>query len=84
MDDKRIIEMFFARDEACLAAVTNKYGKLCMHIAENFLSCREDAEECLKHFALRKKCYKPSKRTCNIIRVNSYKFTAKCAGEGIK
>ena len=47
MDDKRIIEMFFARDEACLAAVTNKYGKLCMRIAENFLSCREDAEECL-------------------------------------
>lgn len=47
MEDKRIIEMFFARDEACLAAVTNKYGKLCMRIAENFLSCREDAEECL-------------------------------------
>ena len=46
MDDKRIIELFFARDERALREVTKKYGKLCMHIAENFLSLREDREEC--------------------------------------
>lgn len=46
MDDNKIIELFFARDEACLAEVTKKYGKLCMHLAENFLSRREDREEC--------------------------------------
>ena len=46
MDDKRIIELFFARDEAALREVTKKYGKLCMHLAENFLSRREDREEC--------------------------------------
>lgn len=46
MDDNRIIELFFARDEACLSEVTKKYGKLCMHLAENFLSRREDREEC--------------------------------------
>ncbi len=46
MDDKRIIELFFARDERALREVTKKYGKLCMHIAENFLSSREDREEC--------------------------------------
>ncbi len=46
MDDKRIIELFFARDEVALREVTKKYGKLCMHLAENFLSRREDREEC--------------------------------------
>ena len=46
MDDKRIIELFFASDEAALREVTKKYGKLCMHLAENFLSRREDREEC--------------------------------------
>ena len=46
MDDNKIIELFFARDEACLSEVTKKYGKLCMHLAENFLSRREDREEC--------------------------------------
>lgn len=53
MDDKRIIELFFARDEAALREVTKKYGKLCMHIAENFLSGREDAEECLNDTLLK-------------------------------
>ncbi|MBQ8260038.1 MAG: sigma-70 family RNA polymerase sigma factor [Clostridia bacterium] len=52
MDDKRIIDLFFARDEACLREVTKKYGKLIMHIAENFLSRREDAEECLNDVLL--------------------------------
>lgn len=46
MDDKRIIELFFARDERALREVTKKYGKLIMHIAENFLSMHEDCEEC--------------------------------------
>lgn len=46
MDDKRIIDLFFARDEQALCEVEKKYGKLCMHLAENFLSSREDREEC--------------------------------------
>ena len=52
MDDKKIIELFFARDEACLCEVSKKYGKLCMHLAENFLSMREDREECVNDVLL--------------------------------
>ena len=32
MEDKRIIDLFFARDEACLREVTKKYGKLIKYI----------------------------------------------------
>lgn len=52
MEDNKIIELFFARDEACLAEVTKKYGKLCMHLTENFLSLREDREECFNDLLL--------------------------------
>ena len=52
MDDKKIIELFFARDEAALLEVTKKYGKLCMHLAENFLSLGEDREECFNDVLL--------------------------------
>lgn len=52
MDDKRIIELFFARDEQALREVAKKYGKLCMHLAENFLSSREDQEECFNDLLL--------------------------------
>lgn len=46
MEDKRIIALFFARDEAALAEVKRKYGHYCYAIAYNILKCREDAEEC--------------------------------------
>ncbi len=46
MDDKRIIAMFWERDEYALTAVREKYGKLCRHIAYNLLGNTEDTEEC--------------------------------------
>lgn len=46
MDDKRIIEMLFARDEQALREIEKKYGGLCRYIASNILALREDVEEC--------------------------------------
>ena len=47
MDDKKIIELFWARDEAAIGETEKKYGKLARYLASNILSSREDAEECV-------------------------------------
>ena len=47
MEDQRIIELFFARDEEAIRAVSDKYGGQCMHTAMNILDNRSDAEECV-------------------------------------
>ena len=52
MDDKKIIELFFARDEEALAQTEKKYGALCKYIASNILAIREDAEECVSDVML--------------------------------
>ena len=66
MEDKRIIDLFFARDEACLREVTKKYGKLIMHIAENFLSRREDSEECFNDVLFELWNRIPPERPCDL------------------
>lgn len=47
MDDKVIIELYFARNEQAIKETDIKYGKLCCNIANNILSSAEDAEECV-------------------------------------
>ena len=47
MDDLQIIELYFARDEQAIKATDDKYGRLCLCIAGNILSNREDSEECV-------------------------------------
>lgn len=47
MKDEKIIELFFARDEQALRETQEKYGGLCFYIASNFLTLREDREECV-------------------------------------
>ena len=47
MDDASIIELFRERDERAIAEMKLKYGKLCLNIAGNILSQREDSEECV-------------------------------------
>ncbi len=47
MDDIQIIELYFARDEQAIKVTDDKYGKLCLSIAFNILSCWEDSEECV-------------------------------------
>jgi RNA polymerase sigma-70 factor (ECF subfamily) len=53
MDDKRIIELFFARDEKALKECGQIYGRYCEAIAKNILGNDEDAEEVLNDTLLR-------------------------------
>jgi RNA polymerase sigma-70 factor (ECF subfamily) len=47
MEDKKIIELYFARNESAIAETDRKYGGYCHRIALNLLHIREDAEECV-------------------------------------
>lgn len=53
MDDKEIVRLFLARDEAALKAAGEKYRSYLMKIAENITGSREDAEECLNDALLK-------------------------------
>ena len=50
--DEKIIELLFERDETALSEIESKYKRLLRYIAENFLSAREDVEECLNDVLL--------------------------------
>lgn len=47
MDDLRIIELYFQRDEQAIRETDAKFGKLCHRIAYNILNNHEDSEECV-------------------------------------
>lgn len=47
MDDTRIINLYWERDETAIKETSSKYGRLCAYIANNILSSREDSEECV-------------------------------------
>ena len=46
MDDKKIIELFFGRDERAIRETADKYGDFIRYIALNITGLKEDAEEC--------------------------------------
>ncbi len=46
MEEKRLIEMFWSREEEVLLLVREKYSNLCRSIAYRLLGNTEDAEEC--------------------------------------
>ena len=52
MDDKKIIELFMARNEEAIRETEKKYGGLCRSIAKNILALREDVEECVSDVML--------------------------------
>ena len=47
MDDSKIIELFWERDENALSAVSEKYGRYCAAVARNILGNEQAAEECV-------------------------------------
>ena len=47
MDEKEIIELYFARDEQAIRETEAKYGRLLYGIAYHLLNNREDSEECV-------------------------------------
>lgn len=53
MDDQKIIELFFARDEKALTECESAFGRYCKSIAKNILASDEDAEEVFNDTLLR-------------------------------
>ena len=53
MEDKKIVELFFERDESALLQTSAKYGAYCSKIALNILGDPEDAGECMNDTLLR-------------------------------
>lgn len=47
MNDASIMEMLRKRDESAIQELKLKYDGLCLYVAGNILSRREDAEECV-------------------------------------
>lgn len=53
LDDSRIVQMYWDRDEGAIPATSEKYGSYCISIARNILGSYEDAEECVNDTYLR-------------------------------
>ncbi|MBQ9383205.1 MAG: sigma-70 family RNA polymerase sigma factor [Ruminiclostridium sp.] len=53
MDDDKIVELYWNRDEAAITATSDKYGAYCLSISQNILGNREDAQECVNDTYLR-------------------------------
>ncbi len=49
MEDEKIVQLYFDRNEQAISETDNKYGNYCNSIARNILGNREDAEECVNH-----------------------------------
>lgn len=47
MDDDKIIELYFARDETAIKETTQAYGKKLDHLSFSILKNTEDAKECV-------------------------------------
>jgi RNA polymerase sigma-70 factor (ECF subfamily) len=53
MDDKTIIELYFARSEEAIEATDRKYGGYCRSVAYRILHSEGDSEECVNDTYLR-------------------------------
>ena len=47
MEDQQIVDLYWRRDADAIGETASKYGGYCRTIAQNILSDRQDAEECL-------------------------------------
>lgn len=53
MDDKLILDLYFARDEQAITETERKYGSYCYHVANRILDNREDSKETVSDTLLR-------------------------------
>jgi len=47
MEDTKIIQLYWERDQSAITETARKYGNYCTVIAKNILGNNEDAEECV-------------------------------------
>ena len=62
MDDKQIIDLYWARSESAIAETDRKYRKYCHRIAFNILADSQDSEECVNDTYLKAWSVIPPKR----------------------
>lgn len=53
LDDEKIVSLFFQREEEAIKYLKEKYGRLCLHIANNVLADGRDSEECVNDACLK-------------------------------
>ena len=53
MEDRKIVELYHARDESAIAETNRKYGRYCHAIAYRILRSDRDSEECVSDTWLR-------------------------------
>ena len=53
MDDERIVDLFFERNEEAIKEAQEKYSRYCNYIASNILPSQQDCEECVSDTFLR-------------------------------
>ena len=47
MEDTRIVQLYWDRDQKAITETATKYGNYCISIAKNILGNKEEAEECV-------------------------------------
>ena len=47
IDDEKIIDLFFERNQQAIRELEIKYGKICYNLSYNIVNSRQDAEECV-------------------------------------
>ena len=67
MEDQKIIDLYFARDEEAIQATSEKYGAYCLAVARNILNDQEDAEECVNDTWMRAWDAMPPQRPQSLI-----------------
>ena len=58
MEDKKIVELFWQRDERAISLTDAKYGAYCKTIANNILRNACDAEECVNDTYIAAGCWR--------------------------
>ena len=53
MEDNKIIELYFQRDDKAIEVTKEKYGAYCASVANNILADSRDTEECVSDTWLR-------------------------------
>lgn len=53
MEDGKILDLYFSRDQRALDETQKKYGSYCYSVANGILQCQEDAEETVNDTWLR-------------------------------
>ena len=64
MEDEKIVQLYWDRDEQAISATSEKYEAYCASIATNILGNKEDAEECVNDTYLHAWNAMPPHRPC--------------------